>query len=69
MWHCDPVEDSYHDLSSCRRGEMADARDLKSLIRKGVRVRVPAPALSVIQWILMDCAKSTGSFYFKKRSG
>lgn len=36
MWHCDPVEGSYHDSTSCRRGEMADARDLKSLIPKGV---------------------------------
>src|SRR5262249_17363530 len=28
----------------CRSGGMADAGDLKSLVRKGVRVRVPPPA-------------------------
>src|SRR5215212_541211 len=29
---------------SCRGGEMADAADLKSAAREGIRVRVPSPA-------------------------
>src|SRR5688500_2832086 len=31
-------------LSACRCGGMADAQDLKSWARKGVRVQVPPPA-------------------------
>jgi hypothetical protein len=38
-------------INKSRRGEMADAPDLKSVVRKGVRVRVPPTAPTFMQML------------------
>ena len=36
-------------LPTCRGGGMADATDLKSVVRKGVRVRLPPSAPTILE--------------------
>ena len=45
----------YNSCTDCRHVGMADETDSKSVVRKGVRVQVPLPALYMIEHSFCEC--------------